>query len=105
MERIQFVGACNPPTDPGRNILSKRFLNMCPLILVDFPGRDSLHQIYGTFTRGLLKLVNKLSEWWEPLTEVTQSRFFEIHTCYGSRIAGRTIKFVEGLKFVFLDFL
>lgn len=24
MERIQFVGACNPPTDPGRKPLSHR---------------------------------------------------------------------------------
>jgi len=24
LDRIQFVGACNPPTDPGRVILSDR---------------------------------------------------------------------------------
>ena len=24
LERIQFVGACNPPTDPGRKPLSHR---------------------------------------------------------------------------------
>ena len=24
LERIQFVGACNPPTDPGRKALSHR---------------------------------------------------------------------------------
>eukprot|EP00497_Spongosphaera_streptacantha_P000243 TRINITY_DN1159_c0_g1_i1.p2 TRINITY_DN1159_c0_g1~~TRINITY_DN1159_c0_g1_i1.p2 ORF type:complete len:106 (+),score=27.16 TRINITY_DN1159_c0_g1_i1:107-424(+) len=41
LERIQFVGACNPPTDPGRVVLNPRFLNHCPLILVDFPGRES----------------------------------------------------------------
>jgi len=26
MERIQFVGACNPPTDPGRKPLSHRLV-------------------------------------------------------------------------------
>lgn len=26
LERIQFVGACNPPTDPGRKPLSHRFV-------------------------------------------------------------------------------
>ncbi len=26
LERIQFVGACNPPTDPGRKPLSHRFI-------------------------------------------------------------------------------
>ena len=31
MERIQFVGACNPPTDPGRKPLSHR------LVFVLFP--------------------------------------------------------------------
>ena len=31
MERIQFVGACNPPTDPGRKPLSHR------LAFVKFP--------------------------------------------------------------------
>ena len=27
LERIQFVGACNPPTDPGRKPLSHRLVN------------------------------------------------------------------------------
>lgn len=42
LERIQFVGACNPPTDVGRKPLSPRFLRHTPLILVDFPGPESL---------------------------------------------------------------
>ena len=25
LQRIQFVGACNPPTDPGRKPLSHRY--------------------------------------------------------------------------------
>ena len=25
LERIQFVGACNPPTDPGRKPLTHRY--------------------------------------------------------------------------------
>ena len=29
MERIQFVGACNPPTDPGRKPLSHRSVLLC----------------------------------------------------------------------------
>ena len=55
LERIQFVGACNPPTDVGRHPLNNRFLRHCPLIYVDFPGKDSLKQIYGTFNRALLR--------------------------------------------------
>jgi dynein heavy chain 1, cytosolic len=38
LERIQFVGACNPPTDPGRVPLSHRFLRHAPLVMVDYPG-------------------------------------------------------------------
>ncbi|KAJ2410106.1 dynein heavy chain, partial [Coemansia sp. RSA 2531] len=38
LERIQFVGACNPPTDPGRVALSQRFLRHAPVVLVDYPG-------------------------------------------------------------------
>ena len=28
LERIQFVGACNPPTDPGRKPLGKHILTI-----------------------------------------------------------------------------
>lgn len=68
LERIQFVGACNPPTDPGRVPLSHRFLRHAPLIMVDYPGEVSLNQIYGTFNRALLKVVPVLKAYAEPLT-------------------------------------
>lgn len=42
LERIQIVGACNPPTDSGRQRLSDRFLRHAPIIFVDFPGPESL---------------------------------------------------------------
>ena len=45
LERIQFVGACNPPTDPGRKPLSHRFLRHVPVIYVDYPGEISLKQV------------------------------------------------------------
>lgn len=41
------LGACNPPTDPGRVPLTHRFLRYVPLILVDFPSEPSLHQVCG----------------------------------------------------------
>lgn len=56
VERVQFLGACNPPTDPGRHPMSDRFLRHAPVIWVDYPGPDSLKQIYGTFNRGMMKL-------------------------------------------------
>lgn len=68
LEKIQFVGACNPPTDAGRHPLSNRFLRHAPLILVDFPGPESLRQIYGTFNRAMLKRVPALKNYADPLT-------------------------------------
>ena len=68
LERIQFVGACNPPTDPGRKPLSHRFLRHVPLVYVDYPGEVSLKQIYGTFNRAMLRIIPPLRIYAEPLT-------------------------------------
>uniref|UniRef100_A0A8C1TYY4 Cytoplasmic dynein 1 heavy chain 1 n=1 Tax=Cyprinus carpio TaxID=7962 RepID=A0A8C1TYY4_CYPCA len=68
LERIQFVGACNPPTDPGRKPLSHRFLRHVPVVYVDYPGPASLTQIYGTFNRAMLRLIPSLRTFAEPLT-------------------------------------
>ncbi|CAD7970789.1 unnamed protein product [Amoebophrya sp. A120] len=56
LERVQFLGACNPPTDPGRWPMSDRFLRHCPILLVDYPGKESLTHIYGTLMKGVMKL-------------------------------------------------
>lgn len=69
LERIQFLGACNPPTDPGRVPLSQRFLNHAPLLYVDFPSRNSLVQIYGTFNKALLKLAPDVRAYDAELTD------------------------------------
>ncbi|KAI8434184.1 hypothetical protein MSG28_012298 [Choristoneura fumiferana] len=69
LERIQFVGACNPPTDPGRKPLSHRLLRHVPVIYVDYPGETSLEQIYGTFTRAMLRMQPALRGYAEPLTQ------------------------------------
>ncbi|CAF3346282.1 unnamed protein product [Rotaria sp. Silwood1] len=72
LERIQFVGACNPPTDPGRKPLSHRFLRHCPLIYVDYPGEVSLKQIYGTFNRAMLKKFNNIKSYSDALTNAME---------------------------------
>ena len=69
LERVQVLGACNPPTDAGRVALTPRFLRHCPLVFVDFPAVPSLKQIYGTFNRALLKLVPSLRSYSEALTD------------------------------------
>ena len=95
LERIQFVGACNPPTDPGRVPLTHRFLRHAPLVMVDYPGEISLKQIYGTFNRALLKVVPNLRAYAEPLTDAmvdfylaSQKRFtadVQAHYIYSPR--------------------
>ncbi|EIN13444.1 dynein heavy chain protein 1 [Punctularia strigosozonata HHB-11173 SS5] len=102
LERIQFVGACNPPTDPGRVPLSHRFLRHAPLVMVDYPGELSLKQIYGTYIRGALKVVPNLRAYSEPLTNAmvdfylaSQSRFTtdaQAHYVYSPRELTRWVR-------------
>eukprot|EP00923_Selenidium_pygospionis_P010873 GHVN01019032.1.p1 GENE.GHVN01019032.1~~GHVN01019032.1.p1 ORF type:complete len:2863 (-),score=448.94 GHVN01019032.1:301-8082(-) len=68
-ERIQFAGACNPPTDAGRHPMSDRFLRHAPLMFVDFPGSVSLRMIYGTFNRALLRPIQNLRTAGDALTD------------------------------------
>jgi dynein heavy chain 1 len=102
LERIQFVGACNPPTDPGRKPLSHRFLRHVPVVYVDYPGETSLKQIYGTFNRAMLKLVPSLLTYSEPLTNAmvefflkSQERFtqdMQPHYVYSPREMTRWVR-------------
>ena len=102
MERIQFVGACNPPTDPGRKPLSHRFLRHVPIVYVDYPGETSLKQIYGTFNRAMLRLVPSLRTYADPLTNamvefylLSQERFtqdMQPHYVYSPREMTRWVR-------------
>jgi len=109
LERIQFVGACNPPTDPGRVPLSHRFLRHAPLIMVDYPGEISLKQIYGTYTRAVLKVVPNLRAYTDPLTDAmvdfylaSQRRFttdIQAHYVYSPRELTRWVRGIyEAIK-------
>lgn len=109
LERIQFVGACNPPTDPGRVPLSHRFLRHAPLIMVDYPGEISLNQIYGTFNRALLKVTPNLRGYAEALTAAmvdfylaSQRRFtpdMQAHYIYSPRELTRWMRGIyEAIK-------
>lgn len=101
-ERIQFVGACNPPTDPGRKPLSLRFLRHVPIIYVDYPGEKSLMQIYSTFNRAMLRMVPPLRSHADQLTNVmvqfylkSQQRFtqdMQPHYIYSPRELTRWVR-------------
>ena len=69
IENIQFVAACNPPTDPGRIPLSTRFLSHAPVLFVDYPESQSLFQIYSTFNKALVQNKPSICGSYEQLTE------------------------------------
>ncbi|KAF4126868.1 dynein heavy chain 1, cytosolic [Geosmithia morbida] len=109
LDRIQFVGACNPPTDAGRTPLGARFLRHAPLIMVDYPGELSLNQIYGTFNSAVLKIVPSLRGYAEALTRAmvrfyleSQQRFtpqIQPHYVYSPRELTRWVRGVyEAIK-------
>ena len=109
LENIQIVGACNPPTDPGRVPLTQRFLRHAPLVMVDYPGETSLKQIYGTFARALLKVVPTLRGYADALTNAmvefylaSQRRFtaeIQAHYIYSPRELTRWTRGIyEALK-------
>ncbi|RDL39863.1 p-loop containing nucleoside triphosphate hydrolase [Venustampulla echinocandica] len=77
LDRIQFVGACNPPTDAGRTPMGARFLRHAPLIMVDYPGELSLQQIYGTFNNAVLKIIPSLRGYSESLTKAMVKFYLE----------------------------
>jgi dynein heavy chain 1 len=102
LEKVQIIGACNPPEDAGRVKLTNRFLRHCPLMFVDFPSVSSLRQIYGTFNRALMKLQPPLRGQAEPLTEAmievystSQARFtpdLQPHYIYSPRELSRWVR-------------
>ncbi|TKX19773.1 dynein heavy chain [Elsinoe australis] len=104
LERIQFVGACNPPTDAGRTPLGLRFLRHAPLVMVDYPGEQSLSQIYGTFNNAVLKIVPSLKGYADGLTSAmiqlyseSQKRFtadIQPHYVYSPRELTRWVRAV-----------
>lgn len=69
LRRIQFVGACNPPSDAGRVDLSRRFLRHAPVLLVDYPAEESLKQIYRCFNQALLRPYPNLRAFTDPLND------------------------------------
>ncbi|KAL6836714.1 dynein heavy chain, N-terminal region 1 domain-containing protein [Trichoderma sp. SZMC 28015] len=109
LDRIQFVGACNPPTDAGRTPMGARFLRHAPLVMVDYPGELSLNQIYGTFNAAVLKIVPSLRGYAESLTHAmvrfyleSQQRFtpkIQPHYVYSPRELTRWVRGVyEAIK-------
>lgn len=77
LSNVQFVGACNPPTDAGRNPLSERFLRHASLIMVDYPGKVSLKQIYQTYNMAVMKCAPNLRGFTQSITEAMLEIYFK----------------------------
>lgn len=102
LERIQFVGACNPPEDVGRHPMGGRFLRHAPVVMVDYPGEVSLTQIYGTFNNAVLKVVPSLRGFADSMTRAmvefylkSQTRFtpdIQPHYVYSPRELTRWVR-------------
>lgn len=86
LDRIQFVGACNPPTDAGRHPLGPRFLRHAPLIMVDYPAELSLTQIYGTFNTAILKIIPPLRGHAGALTKAMVQLYTESQAKFTAKI-------------------
>ncbi|KAG5504985.1 hypothetical protein JKF63_04432 [Porcisia hertigi] len=100
VENVQVIGACNPPTDPGRVPLSARFLRWAPVLFVDFPSPESLHTIYTTYCRTILMwkeqlsghVAARLAQAMVELYRVSQTKFTPIqqpHYIYSPRELSR----------------
>lgn len=106
LERIQFVGACNPPSDNGRTAFATRFSRHVSIINIDYPGESSLKQIYGVFVRTSLKSVPNLRGYAEALTGAmvdlylrSRARFNssqQPHYIYSPREMTRWIRGISG---------
>lgn len=86
-----------------------RFLRHVPVVYVDYPGRMSLTQIYGTFNRAMLRMVPSLRQYAEQLTDSmvdfyakSQERFtqdMQPHYIYSPREMTRWVRGIaEALK-------
>ncbi|SCU87646.1 LADA_0E05314g1_1 [Lachancea dasiensis] len=78
LERIRFVGACNPPDGASRKILSRRFTRFTHVLFVDYPSGSSLSHIYKTVFRATLKLVPDFREYYEELANASLEIY---HAC------------------------
>lgn len=77
LKNVQIVGACNPADGTTRQDLSQRFQNNCNVIMVDYPGKESLKQIYEAFANAILRCVPDLIGYADTLTSAMIDVYFQ----------------------------
>lgn len=90
LHNVQFVGACNSPKDPGRHPLSPRFLRHVSIVMVDYPGPESLKQIYDTFGEATMKCAPDLRGFTLSITAL----MIEVYTTTCGVLAGKQPHYV-----------
>ncbi|CCD23572.1 dynein heavy chain NDAI_0B05390 [Naumovozyma dairenensis CBS 421] len=75
LERIIFVGACNPPSDVGRIPLAPTFIRHTCVVFVDYPRTDALRHIYKCYFKAILKLCPSFGNIAEDLSNCSVSLY------------------------------
>jgi dynein heavy chain 1 len=75
LERIQFVGACNPQLTPAEFLLAIASCAMRHWSWLTILEKSLRKQIYGTYNCALLKVVPNLHPYSEPLTDAMVAFF------------------------------
>lgn len=81
LSNIQFVGACNPSSDPGRYEMSMRFLRNTMVVSVNYPSFESLSQIYGAMLRATLGSHN-LAQYTNDITKVVVNIYEHLRNAF-----------------------
>ena len=63
-------------------LILPRFLRHVPVIYVDYPGANSLKQIYGTFNRAMMRLIPELRAYADPLTNAMVDFYMMSQVCF-----------------------
>jgi dynein heavy chain 1 len=78
LEQVHVIAACNPAGDSGRTALPDRFLRHVLVLHVDFPSRQSIEIIYGSYTRALMRLVPSMRSYAPLLCQAMVELHFRV---------------------------
>jgi dynein heavy chain 1 len=78
LEQVHVIAACNPAGDTGRIPLPDRFLRHVLVLHVDFPSRQSIEIIYGSFTRALMRLIPSMRSYAPLLCDAMVELHFRV---------------------------
>lgn len=90
LNRIQFVGACNPPTDVGRIPLPSRFLRHSVILHVGLPEGEPLFHIYERMCGALLKCTTNM----RGLGRTLASAMIQVYTASCDTLSAKKAQYI-----------